>query len=171
MKGKALLISGIILSLFCGGHAYGKELFGERPDELRNDRQLKLYLEEDVSLDLGVAPEFESVSDTPRTFGLAKLALDENFLLASSTLLLLVDWGQTRDIARRPEEYHETNPLLGEHPSMKKVDTYFASWILGNFMATKLLQGKWRKAWQHAINVVQVGAVANNYKIGLNVRF
>jgi hypothetical protein len=30
--------------------------------------------------------------------------------------LTIVDWGQTRDIAKHPQQYSEMNPLLGKHP-------------------------------------------------------
>jgi hypothetical protein len=41
-------------------------------------------------------------------------------------VLLFIDWGQTKTIARNPTTRREMNPILGPHPSVKKVNIYFA---------------------------------------------
>jgi len=35
------------------------------------------------------------------------------------TGLWLIDWHQTREIAKYPERWHEHNPILGHHPTMR----------------------------------------------------
>lgn len=47
-------------------------------------------------------------------------------LLATAVTLHTLDWGQTKTIALNPDKYYETNPILGRHPSIGKVNTYFA---------------------------------------------
>ena len=39
--------------------------------------------------------------------------------------LAAIDWLQTRNIAKNPN-YYEQNPILGEYPSVGKVNAYFA---------------------------------------------
>ncbi len=92
-------------------------------------------------------------------------------LLLLSTVLLAIDWGQTRDIVARPDEFYETNPFLGPHPRRSRVDAYFAGWILANCAVTRLLEGDLRKAWLWSINTIQLGVVQNNVNIGLKVNF
>ncbi len=92
-------------------------------------------------------------------------------LLLLSTVLLAIDWGQTRDIVARPDEFYETNPFLGPHPPRSRVDAYFAGWILANCAVTRLLEGDLRKAWLWSINTIQLGVVQNNVNIGLKVNF
>src|SRR5688572_11355512 len=62
-------------------------------------------------------------------------------LLGGAMTLLVVDWGQTRDMTRHPNyigrcpqcgsPYYEHNPILGKSPSIGDVDKYFALAILG----------------------------------------
>lgn len=51
-------------------------------------------------------------------------------LLAASTAANIVDWGQTRTIAMHPDQWYETNRLLGPHPSVGSVNTYFISRLI-----------------------------------------
>lgn len=47
-------------------------------------------------------------------------------LTGFSVLFLVVDWLQTRYIATHTDRYYETNFILGIHPSVMKVNVYFA---------------------------------------------
>lgn len=51
-------------------------------------------------------------------------------LLATSTAANVVDWGQTRTIAMNPDQWRERNPLLGEHPSVGRVNNYFIARLI-----------------------------------------
>lgn len=86
------------------------------------------------------------------------------------TTLLVADWLQTRDIATRPD-FYETNPYLGNNPSLTQVDQYFAVCLLGHWMISKQLPPKWRKGWQYVFIITEAGAVSRNYSIGINFRF
>jgi hypothetical protein len=46
--------------------------------------------------------------------------------LAILIVLLVIDWRQTLVIARNPGRWTERNPLLGKHPSERRVHVYFA---------------------------------------------
>jgi hypothetical protein len=45
-------------------------------------------------------------------------------LLGANEMLLIADWNQTKTIVRNPEHHRETNLLLGNHPSMHKLDAF-----------------------------------------------
>lgn len=84
--------------------------------------------------------------------------------------LTIADWSQTRYIARHPE-YHEVNPILGEHPSTGKVDKYFAASLLvknGVFFA---LPEKYRFYWAGAQIGISAGLIAHNNSIGIKFDF
>ena len=82
-----------------------------------------------------------------------------------------VDWMQTRKIAKNPDEYHENNPILGEHPSTEKVDVYFAASIAAHTAVAMALPPEYRKWFQYISIGVQAGVVASNFSIGLGVGF
>lgn len=92
-------------------------------------------------------------------------------LKVSGNLLLLADWNMTRQIAGHPELYREHNPILGEHPSRRRVDAYFAGVIIGANVADHYMGPKASNIMWGVINVVQIGAVGNNYSIGLRIEF
>lgn len=44
---------------------------------------------------------------------------------AALAVTRLVDWGQTRYIAKHPDRFREVNPLIGDHPSLGEVNRHF----------------------------------------------
>jgi hypothetical protein len=86
-------------------------------------------------------------------------------------LLHAVDWGQTRMIARNPEAYYEINPLLGEHPSVKRVDRYMAMSALAHTAIAYALPPTWRRYFQRVTLSVKAGLVDQNYAIGLTIDY
>ena len=95
---------------------------------------------------------------------------------AEATYLALhvADWGQTRNIAKHPEQFHEVNKILGRHPSTAEVDKYFALTALGHVALSKLLEdspqlGDWFKAMTIGLEVGVVGR--NKFKFGINSTF
>lgn len=89
---------------------------------------------------------------------------------------LALDWSQTRTIAKNPDKYHELNPILGEHPSVGRVNGYFAAVTLGHTAVAILLPTKvetfgykWnpRRVWQATTVAVEVGAITNNIVVGI----
>lgn len=92
-------------------------------------------------------------------------------LFIASEALLLADWLQTRQIVKNPDKYYETNPILGEHPSMGKVNMYFASWMIGNYLLADYAGDKYRTAYLTGVVGVQFIVVRNNALLGLKVAF
>lgn len=95
---------------------------------------------------------------------------DSAFQIASSALIV-ADWAQTREIAKHPERWRETNLILGEHPSRGKVNAYFAACLVGNAAIAYALPAPYRRWWQIATVVVEAGYVAHNYHLGIRVSF
>jgi len=92
-------------------------------------------------------------------------------LQGATSTLNVIDWGQTLDIADRPDKYYETNPILGEHPSRAEVNKYFACLMGTQILITHLLPSKYRKYWL-SLNIAVSGYyVHNNYRIGLRVNY
>ena len=84
--------------------------------------------------------------------------------------LHVIDWGQTRYIAKHPT-FYEGNPLLGKHPSVSKVDAYFAVGTLLHVGITHILPSKYRPYWQ----MITIGGsgycVINNESLGVGLNF
>lgn len=82
----------------------------------------------------------------------------------------VIDWGQTRYIARHPNEFREANPFLSNHPSMAEVNRHF---IVGNllmFGAAHYLP-QYRSTLLRVWVSIGVGANAHNAAIGVRISF
>jgi hypothetical protein len=110
-------------------------------------------------------------------FLLADLAFSENWTREDTyyeltwTALLLVDYGQTRNIVQNPNEYSERNHILSKHPAQAKVDLYMGSCAILHPIISYYLPPRYRKIWQQITVGVEVFAVVNNYSIGLGMKF
>jgi hypothetical protein len=110
---------------------------------------------------------------------LALLALDaradwgalDYSLAAGAGAMLLADWAQTRHIARNPAQYYERNPALGDHPSIAKVDQYFALAALLTAGVAYVLPRTERRLFLGGVLVVETSAVVSNYRIGIKLDF
>ena len=96
---------------------------------------------------------------------------EERATFAASSALLVADWAQTRKIARNAQMYSETNSILGQHPSVGRVNTYFATALLLNYVIGRSLTSRWRTAWFVAVGSVEANVVQRNLSIGLTVSF
>jgi hypothetical protein len=85
--------------------------------------------------------------------------------------LTIIDWGQTRDIAKHPQQYSEMNPFLGKHPSLDKVDTIIPLGIVAHGLVSMALPPKYRRYWQVLFIGGEIAAVWNNYNVGLRIDF
>jgi len=85
--------------------------------------------------------------------------------------LQFIDYGQTRTIAKHPENYYEMNEILGAHPSVGKVNTYFAVTTLLQMAIARALPYEYRSTFQYITIGVEVGAVANNMMVGIHHDF
>ncbi len=91
-------------------------------------------------------------------------------VLATSTLTIACDWGQTRSYASRgwAGGYTEANPILGETPSAGQVDLYFASAIAINAALYFVLPKSIRAVVPTGVTVRQSVSVYNNHQIKPN---
>lgn len=96
---------------------------------------------------------------------------DDTKWQAAYLALHVADWGQTRDIAARPGRYTEMNPMLGDHPSRKRVDSHFVVTAIMHTAVSYVLPPDWRRLWQHISVGVGVGTVVQNARIGLQINF
>lgn len=90
----------------------------------------------------------------------------------ASNIMLVADWSTTRDMTRRYDEgYREYNPILGPKPGTNKLDLYFVTVLIGHYFLTDYLQGRNREIYLYTITGVEGAAVANNFNVGLRLRF
>lgn len=108
---------------------------------------------------------------------------EEKAALAASTAFLVMDWGQTRRIATerviedrwngRVEGWRwtEHNPILGPHPSLGRVNMYFGSVIIGNYLVADSLKGEDRFGWLMGIGAFELATVLANKRVGISWKF
>lgn len=96
---------------------------------------------------------------------------EDTYRQATYMTLHVIDWGQSRDIAKNPQIYRETNPLLGRHPSVSRVDAVLASTLLLHTYIAYKLPPSHRKTWQMFWVGVEFGATLNNYRAGVEINF
>ena len=85
---------------------------------------------------------------------------------------LTADYLQTRQIAREPDRWYEqNNPLLGDQPSVSRVNLIFLTSAVVTLGVAHLLPSKWRKVLLVSGTVVEAGFAAHNARIGLKVGF
>ena len=85
--------------------------------------------------------------------------------------LHLTDWAQTRNIARNPDQWRETNRLLGEHPSVGRVNRYFVITAAAQIGIAVALSKGWRAAFQYGAIAHDAWYVTHNFSIGISARF
>lgn len=90
---------------------------------------------------------------------------------AALATLTVADWAQTRTIARHPDQWHETNPLLGRHPSVGEVDRYFIGASLIGAAALHAMPTRWRDYALTAGITIEALCVGNNLRLGIGIRF
>jgi hypothetical protein len=82
-----------------------------------------------------------------------------------------IDWAQTRTISHEPDRCYEMNGLLGRHPSMGRVDRYFAVSMLAETGIAFALPNPYRKIWLGAVTISEVAFVVHNRGIGIKASF
>ena len=82
-----------------------------------------------------------------------------------------LDYQTTIDIAKKPNLYVEKNIILGEHPSIGRVNTYFISTAIIHPIISYYLPKKYRKTFQYFSIGVSTLAVTNNLSCGLKFQF
>ena len=95
-----------------------------------------------------------------------------DYLLGTTAVAaLVVDWGQTRYIAKHPEAYREMNIFLGEHPSVGRVNTYFTGVIIGTVVLANWLTPANRKVFLGTITGVELLVTNHNRGLGVKIAF
>lgn len=87
--------------------------------------------------------------------------------LAGFIALLAADWLQTRTIARNPDRWTETNPILGPHPSVGRVNVYFGVVALLSIAAAFALPAAIAIGVFGAGIGVQAPVVWRNHRLGI----
>lgn len=86
--------------------------------------------------------------------------------------LLGADWAQTRTIAKNPGLFSETNKILGEHPSVGRVNNYFATSIIAHQLLANQLPPELRKILQYGTIGLESGVTGRNkFKFGVGMTF
>jgi len=83
--------------------------------------------------------------------------------------LLVVDWLQTRFIADHPERFTESNLILGEHPSLRAVDIYFACCVAATMVLAWLLPYWWAIGAGVALAALEAFVTVRNYRHGIRI--
>jgi hypothetical protein len=93
-------------------------------------------------------------------------------LASAFVVTLLIDAAQTRELARQGwAGYRETNPLLGERPSIGRVNSYTALAGLGVLGAAAAAPARLRPWLLGAAVAVQALTIGSSMRQGLRIRF
>ena len=95
----------------------------------------------------------------------------DKVLGVGAATMLMIDWGQTRYIAKHPERYTETNRILGEHPSVGSVNNYFLAVGIGSYFLANALPSEYRKAMLAGAIAVDIYYTKRNRGLGIKVEF
>lgn len=82
-----------------------------------------------------------------------------------------IDYKTTLDIARNPDKYQEANPILGKHPSIARVNTWFLVTTIIHPIISSTLPKEYRKAFQYISIGISGTAATLNLWSGLKVEF
>jgi hypothetical protein len=85
--------------------------------------------------------------------------------------LHVTDWGQTLYIADNPQKFHETNPVLGSHPSRDQVNLYFLATGIGHAAVSYLVPDEVRPYWQYGTIGLEIYCVGSNFSAGVGFGF
>jgi len=94
-----------------------------------------------------------------------------NFTPAAYYALLATDYLQTRTIAENPDKWHEQNAILGLHPTINKVNVYFAASAVISAMILNFAPPKIQRYFLNGASIVELGAVGNNITLGIKLTY
>lgn len=95
----------------------------------------------------------------------------DKVLGVAAVTTLVIDWGQTRYIAKHPDKYREKNKILGEHPSVGRVNTYFVCYIAGTLLVADWFSPNNRKGFLMGLTIVEFSVTQKNKSIGVKWEF
>lgn len=82
-----------------------------------------------------------------------------------------IDWGQTLNIARHPNQFYETNTHLGLHPSVAQVNKHFAIKMLENLAIAYVLPKSIRPLFQAGSIGYELNYVERNFSLHIGIQF
>ena len=109
-----------------------------------------------------------NVTDTERLFT-GHAAPVGWIVLSVLVLLYLADWLQTITIARHPERWHETNPLMPRHPSVLRVCLHFIVCGLLGLLAVLAAPLMFKPLLMVVFAAMEAYWVRNNHKLGIGL--
>ena len=92
----------------------------------------------------------------------------EKVLFGSFLTLETMDYLQTKEILKS-DRFHEQNPILKNNE--KYVTPYFMGCVLVGYLIADNLSPAKRKAFLGALNILEIGMVGSNYKLGVKFKF
>src|SRR5437899_9875579 len=92
-------------------------------------------------------------------------------LLGVASVATYIDWRQTQYIAQHHDQFHETNKVLGEHPTVTQVNVYFARTSALTGALAYFIPSEYRKMYLGGIAIVEVSATAHNRSLGVKFSF
>ncbi len=96
----------------------------------------------------------------------------QDYVLQAATIgLLLRDEQQTEEIARNPAQFYEKNKILGQHPSVGAVRSYFVGYALASTAVTVFLPERYRVFWQGTQIGIELIVTQRNRSIGIKGAF
>jgi hypothetical protein len=96
-----------------------------------------------------------------------------DFLEDAATVSLIADWGTTLNIEDYADQgAYETNVIMGKHPTRNQIHAYFASVLVAHYLLNRHYSGTKQRDWLNMLTLgVEIGAVSNNYRLGLRMDF
>ena len=93
--------------------------------------------------------------------------------VAEGTYLALhiVDWSQTRYIAKHDNYYESFNSVLGPRPSVGAVNMWFLGTGIAQPIIASLLPTEWRRIWIGAGIGMEFALTTHNSAIGIKMDF
>jgi hypothetical protein len=95
----------------------------------------------------------------------------DKVLLTAVETSYYLDFRQTREIALNPRRYYEHNQIIGEHPSVGRVNNYFLASAIGTYLLADALPEKYRRLFLSGALTVEVVTIVHNHKLGLRYNF
>ena len=94
----------------------------------------------------------------------------DSSLMAAFLITRAADWSQTRRIDDTPD-LQESNPIMGDHPSDGRVDSFFTWTTAATVGLSLILPPEWRRSMLAGFSLANTVVVANNHRLGLRVGF
>lgn len=95
---------------------------------------------------------------------------EDTYREIAAEVLLVADWGQTKDIKRHKGAF-ETNVYLGQHPSDGEINNYFVGVLILHPVIAYVLPKDWRHAFQYGTIFIEASMVNRNFGLGMQIKF